>query len=109
MRFRLSRGCAGASHLRMRFHVTDRITRRDALKFGTTAAASAALSPLLARTMETRAMEPDQPLPSIPENMHMSSASESDICFLPARQMADFVRHKKLSEREVLQSHLKNI
>src|SRR5260370_917496 len=109
MRFRLSSGCAGASHLRLRFHVNGRIPLRDALKFGPTAAASAALSPLLARTMETRAMEPDQPLPSIPENMHMSSASDSDICFLPARQMADFIRQKKLSAREVMQAHLKQI
>jgi amidase len=54
-------------------------------------------------------MEPDQPLPSIPENMHMSSASESDICFLPARQMADFIRQKKLSAREVMQAHVKQI
>ena len=93
----------------MRFHVTDRITRRDALKFGTTAAASAVLSPLLARTMETRAMEPEQPLASIPENMHTPSTSGSDICFVSARQMADLIRQKKLSAREVMQAHLKQI
>src|SRR5712692_5319811 len=109
MRFRLSSGCAGASHLRMRFHVTDRITRRDALKFGTTAAASAPLSPLLARSMETRAMEPYQPLASIPENMQETSASESEICFLSARQMADLIRQRKLAAREVMQAHLKQI
>jgi len=89
--------------------MTDRITRRDALKFGTTAAASAALSPLLARSMETRAMEPDQPLASIPENMQATSASESEICFLSARQMADLIRQRKLSAREVMQAHLKQI
>src|SRR5260370_9916806 len=109
MRFRLRSGCAGASHLRPRFHVTDRITRRDALKFGTTAAASAALSPLLARTMETRAMEPEQPLASIPENMHTPSTSGSDICFLSARQMADLIRQKKFSAREVMQTHCKQL
>src|SRR5260370_3863804 len=109
MPFRNSSVCAGASHLRLRFHLTDRMTRRDALKFGTTAAASAALSPLLARTMETRAMEPDRPLASIPGNMHTPSTSGSDICFLSARQMADLIRQKKLSAREVMQAHLKQI
>src|SRR5260370_37345400 len=93
----------------MRFQMADRMTRRDALKYGTTAAASAALSPLLARSMETRAMEPDQPLASIPENMHTPSTAGSDICFLPARQMADLIRQKKLSAREVMQAHLKQI
>src|SRR5712692_4723165 len=109
MRFRNSSGCAGGSHLRVRFQMADRITRRDALKFGTTAAVSAALSPLLARTMETRAMEPEQPLASIPENMHTPSTSGSDICFVSARQMADLIRQKKLSAREVMQAHLKQI
>src|SRR5216684_2815505 len=109
MRFLNSGRCARVSHLPMRFHMTDRITRRDALKFGTTAAASAALSPLLARSMETRAMEPDQPLASIPENMQATSASESEICFLSARQMADLIRQRKLSAREVMQAHLKQI
>jgi Asp-tRNA(Asn)/Glu-tRNA(Gln) amidotransferase A subunit family amidase len=54
-------------------------------------------------------MEPEQPLASIPENMHTPSASDSDICFLPARQMADLIRQKKLSAREVMQAHLKQI
>src|SRR5258708_11437773 len=93
----------------MRFHLTDRITRRDALKFGTTAAASAALSPLLARSMETRAMEPEQPLASIPGNTHSPVASDSEIGFMSARQMADLIRQKKLSAREVMQAHLKQI
>src|SRR5260370_2607155 len=109
MPFRNSSGCAGASQLRERFQMTDRITRRDALKYGTTAAASAALSPLLARSMETRAMEPHRPLASIPENMRTPSTSGSDICFLSARQIADFIRQKKLSARELMQAHLKQI
>jgi amidase len=89
--------------------MTDRITRREVLKFGTTAAASAALTPLLARSMETRAMEPDQLPANIPENIHSPAAADSDICFLSARQMADFIRQKKLSAREVMQAHLKQI
>src|SRR5947209_6859346 len=35
--------------------------------------------------------------------------SDSDICFLSAKQMADLVRQKKLSARELMQAHLKQI
>ena len=38
-----------------------------------------------------------------------ASATDSDICFLSARQMADLIRQKKLSAREVMQAHLKQI
>src|SRR2546423_1827000 len=69
----------------MRSRMTDRITRRDVLRFGTTAAASVALRPLIERSMETRAMEPDHQLASINENMDTPAASDSDICFLSAR------------------------
>ncbi len=36
-------------------------------------------------------------------------AKESDICFLPATTMADQIRRKKLSARETLDAHLKQI
>jgi len=36
-------------------------------------------------------------------------AKESDICFLPATTMADLIRRKKLSARETLDAHLKQI
>jgi amidase len=59
--------------------------------------------------METGAMEPDQPLASMPKDIHTTSASGSDICYLSARQMADLIRQKKLSAREVMEAHLKQI
>src|SRR5256886_10690386 len=93
----------------MRSRMTDRITRRDVLKFGTTAAASVALRPLIERSMETRAMEPDHQLASITENMDTPAASDSDICFLSARRMADLIRQKRLSAREVMRAHLRQI
>jgi amidase len=37
------------------------------------------------------------------------SAKDSDICFLTATQMADLIRRKKLSARETLDAHLKQI
>src|SRR2546421_2158840 len=93
----------------MRSRMTDRITRRDVLKFGTTAAASVALRPLIERSMETRAMEPDHQLASITENMDTPAASDSYICFLSARRMADLIRQKRLSAREVMRAHLRQI
>src|SRR5437762_5425813 len=93
----------------MRSRMTDRITRRDVLKFRTTAAASVALRPLIERSMETRAMEPDHQLASITENMDTPGASDSDICFLSARRMADLIRQKRLSAREVMRAHLRQI
>lgn len=39
----------------------------------------------------------------------LSGASTSEICFLPATEMADLIRRKKLSARETLEAHLKQI
>jgi amidase len=87
--------------------MTEKMSRREALKLGTSAAVSAAISPPLSVTGHSnnaatnlrpgRTIE-DSPMPS-----------ESDICFMPARQMAELIRQKKLSSREVMQAHLKQI
>jgi amidase len=87
--------------------MTEKISRREALKLGTTAAVSAAITPHIpvaansspdeTELRPARAFE-DTPMPS-----------ESDICYMPARQMADLIRQKKLSAREVMQAHLKQI
>ena len=89
--------------------MSDKITRRDVLKLGTTVAASAAISPILASPLESSAMEKDRRFGSIPENTLAPASSDSDICFLSARQMADWIREKRLSAREVMQAHLKQI
>jgi amidase len=54
-------------------------------------------------------MQPDRPLRSVPVTANPSAASDSDICFMSAKQMADFIRQGRLSAREVLQAHLKQI
>jgi amidase len=91
----------------------NKMSRRDALKLGTNAAVSAAITPLLsgksvelspakgsveagltAATLPTPAKEPD---------------SSPDICFMRAVDMAKLIREKKLSAREVMQAHLKQI
>jgi amidase len=64
------------------------MTRRDALKLGTSTALSAAASPLLARA---------------------ASASGDEICSMRAIDMVAAIRSKKLSAREVMQAHLQQI
>jgi amidase len=77
--------------------MTEKITRREALKGGTAAAVTAAIAPHVS---------PTNSLMRTPTNL---AAADSDICFLPARQMAELIRQKKLSAREVMQAHLKQI
>ncbi len=67
------------------------ITRRDALKIGTGAAMSAAAAPLLSSPM------------------FATPTSTDDICFMRAVDMLQAMRTKKLSSREVMQAHLKQI
>ncbi len=68
------------------------MTRRDALKLGTNAAVSAAVTPLLSDA--GRAANP---------------VAADEICFLRAVDILDLIRKKKLSAREVMQAHLKQI
>ena len=64
------------------------MSRRDALKLGTTTALSAAAPPLLSSSF---------------------ARSTEDICFMRAVDMVEAIRAKKLSAREVMQAHLKQI
>ena len=78
--------------------MSNRMSRRDALKLGTNAAVSAAMTPLLsANSAEAHSTAMDAP------------GASSDICFLRAVDMAKAIREKKLSAREVMQAHLKQI
>ena len=62
------------------------ISRREAIKLGAAAAVVSSVK-----------------LPA------QTSSSAPDICFLPAREMAKLIQQKKLSSREVIQAHLKQI
>ena len=84
-----------------------KFTRRDALKLGTTAAVSAAVAPLLKPAMKSSPGEAHEN--SANEAVEMTPGSETDICYMRARDMADLIRQKKLSAREVMQAHLKQI
>src|SRR5260370_11214643 len=87
--------------------MSSKITRRDALRLGTSAAMSAASTPLLSSPIETfvAATERNPVLPSrdAPPN------SSDEICFMRAVDILDAIRKKKLSAREVMQVHLKQI
>jgi len=78
--------------------MNSKMSRRDALKLGTNAAVSAAITPLLSgKSVEETATPAKTP------------ESSPDICFMRAVDMAKLIREKKLSAREVMQAHLKQI
>jgi hypothetical protein len=89
--------------------MTGKITRRKALRLGTTAAVSAAISTHLSPSSEVNPTESEQSSNPARADSSVPSASDSEICFMPARQMAELIRQKKLSSREVMQAHLKQI
>jgi amidase len=89
--------------------MTEKMSRREALRLGTTAAVSAAIGPRLSAEANSNPDETDLRPARVVEDSSMPATSESDICFMPARQMADLIRQKKLSAREVMQAHLKQI
>ena len=81
-----------------------KITRRDALKLGTSAAISAAATSLL----------PSPVVASTEPNLFLASPdatpnSSDDICFMRAVDMVEAIRKKKISAREIMQAHLKQI
>ena len=83
--------------------MSEKMSRRDALKLGTNAAVSAAVTPLFA------AAGPDLAQSSQSSGAVAKPANASDICFLRAVDMVDLIRQKKLSARELVQAHLKQI
>jgi amidase len=66
----------------------NQMTRRDTLKIGTAAAISAATTPLTSQTTQT---------------------GSDEICFMRAVDLLDSIRKKKVSAREVMEAHLKQI
>src|SRR2546421_11326221 len=89
--------------------MAEKITRRKALKIGTSAAVTAAIAPCVSSSAHPDSPNPDDSLASSPAGSALSATPDLDICFLSARQMAEFIRQKKLSAREVMQAHLKQI
>src|SRR5205823_3649932 len=69
----------------------NRMTRRHSLKIGTGVAVSAASIQSLAMAQETR------------------TDSSDEICFMRAVDLLALIRQKKISAREVMQAHLRQI
>src|SRR5216684_4264135 len=86
-----------------------KISRRKALKLGTTAAVSAAIGPHLSPPSKPSPIESRRSSADALADSPVPPVSDSEICFMPARQMAELIRQKKLSSREVMQAHLKQI
>ena len=83
-----------------------KITRRDALKIGTGAAISAAATPVsLSAPIADYASVPS-PLLAAPD---AAPGSSDEICFMRTVDIMDALRKKKLSARELMQAHLKQI
>src|SRR5215469_1614317 len=91
----------------MRYSMMEKITRRDALKLGTGAAVGAAVAPLLSCGAEDM-MSESKELSRYDSNA-MTPPGENEICFMPARDLAAMLRGEKVSAREVMQAHLKQI
>src|SRR5579859_2167917 len=73
------------------------MTRREALKLGTSTVISAATTPLLSSSIGSPAGGPS------------GSSSADEICHMRAVDLVSAIRAKKLSSREVMQAHLKQI
>jgi amidase len=87
--------------------MTEKISRREALKLGTTAAVTAAVSPLVP---PSSALVPNKNSEAkIIGDAHDLTGPETEICFMSAGDMAELIRRKKLSAREVMEAHLKQI
>src|SRR5215471_20261335 len=95
------------------------MTRRDALKLGTRIAISAAAAPLLSTQPDVfgHPLHAGQSVHTESDTMPNSTMvppdrtleSSDEICFMRAVDILGLMRNKKLSAREVMQAHLKQI
>lgn len=87
--------------------MTEKITRRHALRLGTSAAVGATVAPLLSSGAENEKGESSE-LSRYDSNV-MTPTAENEICFMHARDLAAMIRGMKISSREVMQAHLRQI
>jgi amidase len=91
-----------------------KMTRRDALKLGTNAAVGAVITPLLAGKSVAAGSAESHSVDAGPTPVTLPIPAETpdsaaDVCFMRAVDMAKLIREKKLSAREAMQAHLKQI
>jgi amidase len=87
--------------------MTKRISRRRALKLGTAAVVSAVVNPLMGSPSAAVSALRHNTLPR--GDSDMKPAKESGLCFMTALDMAEKIRRKQLSARELMQAHLAQI
>ena len=87
--------------------MAENLTRRDVLKLGTSAAVSASVSPLLSANAKAVLATNDES--SVSSKSLMPPTPENELCFTPAKELLAMMRAKKVSAREVMQAHLKQI
>jgi len=87
--------------------MSEKITRRAALRLGTSAAVTASVSPLWS-SVETTLRPETMELPDANKNMTPPTTVD-ELCFQPAKELARMIREKRVSSREVMQAHLKQI
>ncbi|HKW65254.1 MAG TPA: amidase [Candidatus Acidoferrum sp.] len=85
----------------------EKITRRDALKLGAGAAVGATVAPLASSGMEKVSSE-SREVSEYDANV-TAPTPENGICFMQARDLAAMIRGQKISSREVMEAHLKQI
>ena len=78
-----------------------RISRRHIIKLGSITAVSVVSSPLIVTAKDL----PEE----IVENRGEIQTAADEICFMNAVDMSNLLRTKKISAREVMQAHLKQI
>lgn len=86
-----------------------RISRRKALKISTTAAVAAAVSPFMRSETDVPETRNSEWFGGESGGVSSPVTGATDICFMRAREMAELMRQKKLSSREVMHAHLKQI
>ena len=87
--------------------MTNTMKRRDALRVGVNAAISAAVAPLLGAQIQ-----PDVTTTltdGVSMRANAGSDSSDEICYMRAVDLMDGIRTKKISAREAMQAHLKQI
>ncbi len=72
----------------------EKITRREALKMGTTAAVTAAITPHMSSATRPDSLTPDDSLMRNPADSTATAMTESEICFMSARQMAELISRR---------------
>src|SRR5437868_4935237 len=88
----------------------EQITRREPMRLETSAAVKATMPHLLASPAHgVSTLSPQSGEPQKSDSTVMPPASKNEICFLRARDLAGMIRDKKLSSREVMEAHLRQI